>query len=121
MNNKNTKKLYKDFQKLYRQHKLSIQESCMPWGFECGDGWFDLIYDLSKKISKVDQDCEATQVKEKFGTLRFYVQSGSDKVYSLIDKAEKKSEKTCENCGKPGKLSTIGWYSVRCKKCTVTR
>jgi len=41
--------------------------------FECEDGWFKLLYDLSKKIQKlidnkkISQDFNVHQVKEKFG------------------------------------------------------
>jgi hypothetical protein len=121
MNIKNTKKLYKDFPKLYRQHKLPMDQTCMCWGFECGDGWFDLLYDLSKKISEVDPKCEVTQVKEKFGTLSFYVSSASDEVYKLIDKAEKKSGKICDLCGEKGKIrDKYGWLMALCNKCWAT-
>lgn len=69
MNVKNTKKLYNDFPKLYKGHKKSIRESLMPFGFMCEDGWFDLIYNLSKEITKLDPkgEVEAVEVKEKFG------------------------------------------------------
>jgi len=119
MNEEHTKKLYKDFPNLYKQHNLSMQETCMCWGFECGDGWFDLIYDLSKKIVKLDPKVEAEQVKEKFGSLRYYInRNKNDKVFKLIDEYEKKSGKICENCGKRGKPRCIsGWFSTLCNKC----
>ena len=67
-----TEKLYNDFPDLYEQRAWSIQESCMPWGFECGDGWYDLIYQLSKDLMATCDKVRAVQVKEKFGGLRFY-------------------------------------------------
>lgn len=48
MNNANTKKLFADFPKLFRQAGNS--RSAMQFGFECGDGWFDLVYQLSNDI-----------------------------------------------------------------------
>ena len=44
MNDANAKKLYTDFPELYSQHTLPMNQTCMCWGFCCGDGWFDLIY-----------------------------------------------------------------------------
>ena len=43
MNTENTKKLIEAFPALYRGYKKSPRESLMCFGFECGDGWFDLI------------------------------------------------------------------------------
>ena len=59
----------------------------------------------------------ATQVKEKFGTLRFYA-PGNDLIFGWIVEAEKESETTCEDCGKKGKLrEDLGWYLTLCLKC----
>lgn len=35
-------------------------------------GWYPLIVDLNSKLAALDPDYEIHQVKEKFGTLRFY-------------------------------------------------
>ena len=111
--------LYKSFPDLYKQRKLSIMESCMPWGFDCGDGWFDLIYNLSENISLIDPTVEAVQVKEKFGGLRFYINHGSEEVYKLIDAAEEISFTICENCGSSEGVKTTeeGWITTLCDKC----
>lgn len=92
--------------------------------FECGDGWFDIIYNLAyqlekeiNKISKEELDlglCTAVQIKEKYGTLRFYMSTETDKMSKLIAKAEARSEVTCEKCGDKGKLRTDGWYTTLC-------
>ena len=63
----------------------------------------------------------AVQVKEKFGTLRFYLTSGTDKMYDLIDEAEELSGKTCESCGKPGETGGTGWISTLCGDCRESR
>ena len=82
--------------------------------FECGDGWFDLLHGLSEAIVLHINSCpimkndandeffegfHVTQVKEKFGSLRFYVSSACDEIYELILRAEVKSKATCEGCG----------------------
>ena len=148
MNEKNTEYLLKTYPKLYRRHQLSPNETCMCFYFECGDGWFKIIDELSKKIeaknnsfksrcenfaykikmlvymfSRMTFDkevfsttiyIEADQVKEKYGTLRFYVNQYGKPVDGWIDEAEKQSEETCEVCGKPGKLNSRGWLSCLC-------
>jgi hypothetical protein len=63
----------------------------------------------------------ASQVKEKFGTLRFYMTSHSEEMHELIDQAEAISGKTCENCGGPGRLNNSGWISCLCDECRKKR
>jgi hypothetical protein len=57
-----------------------------------------------------------TQVKEKFGMLRFYA-PGNDRIYDLIDLAERLSCVTCEVCGKYGKLRGHSWVRTLCNGC----
>ncbi len=89
--------------------------------FECEDGWFELIKELSQKINDIivakNLDCYVSQVKEKFGTLRYYMSSETDEISDLITQYENKSRETCESCGKPGKLNEGSWYKVRCGDC----
>lgn len=119
MNAENEKKLLTDFPKLYSQYHLPMTKTAMMWGCECGDGWFDLIYELSKKITELDPKAEATQVKEKFGMLRFCVMSDSDKIIGLISEYEDKSAETCERCGDTETARTRGdgWLVTLCDKC----
>lgn len=123
MNPENTQRLLSDFPRLYRPLYID------PWrqdrstlvatfGFECGDGWMDLIFRLSAALSEhagqAGLDCVASQVKEKFGTLRFYVDGTDDVAQRLIDAAETESATICEICGAPAKLFTAGWHVTRC-------
>lgn len=116
-------KLVTDFPKLYGQKDLPPTQTCMCWGFSCGDGWYEIIYNLSKKITELDQNVEAVQVKEKFGGLRFYINGGSDEVYKLIDEAEVEAYKTCEKCGSKDNVSQTetGWIFTLCEKCRTDR
>jgi hypothetical protein len=190
-------KLVKDFPNLYADRNASIMNSCMGFGFECDDGWYQIIYDLSEKLEKeivqfgkqhpeVYKRCyrcsckrenhqyqgnrclsihkiqtkwyvnnyskkfrlrfplklqqfvnkvlglffyelrschcdrfdpslpRASQVKEKYGTLRFYMSGGTDKIYEFIDEAERKSAQTCEVCGAHGDLRVGGWLKTLC-------
>ncbi len=94
-----------------------------PIEFECGLGWIILIRNLSLKIEDIlqkrldDQEIYAVQVKEKFGSLRFYMSALIEDIYSLIQEAEALSAQTCESCGAPGKMRDTSWYQVRCDEC----
>lgn len=80
-----------------------------------GPGWSGILDHLYDKLPK---KLYVMQVKEKYGSLRFYIGSGSNRTFALIDKAEKESEITCEVCGKEGKIFSIrGWYMCRCPEC----
>jgi len=121
VNAKNTAYLFGRYPVLYQGRKFPITQSLIPFGIETGDGWFKIIDQLSADITLLDEKNGTTtiavQVKEKFGALRFYVESGSDAVYDLIDAAEEESLKTCEMCGEPGELRGVGWVSTMCDKC----
>jgi hypothetical protein len=122
-------KLCVDFPQLYRQRHWDASKTCLCWGFACGDGWFDIIYELSVKLDTLfkkhnlnGEDYPAcVQVKEKFGDLRFYMEGIprelSNEAYQYIQEAEQKTGKTCETCGKKGKVISIGgWYQCLCEE-----
>lgn len=134
-------KLVQTHPKLYADRHSDPRHSPLAFGIECGDGWFDLLWDLSQKLerlieavpvvcqfcghSQTECSCEeyhpywprASQVKEKFGTLRFYTWGFANGMEKLIKEAERESAKTCEECGAPGKLRTERWHAVRCDAC----
>ena len=91
------------------------------FGVECGKGWYNILWKMFEGIEKVLKDDESiyvAQIKEKWGLLRIYIDGGNDKIDKLIERAEKKSEKVCEHCGKKGKLRKLnGWLSTLCIKC----
>jgi len=127
MNNANTEYLYKNFPSLYKQAGEHPTRTCMCWGFECGDGWFDLIKRLSERLKEISErtggDIQAEQVKEKYGTLRFYINGGDEEAYKAIDRAERESSHTCELCGnnKGRLIDQFGWWRVLCQKCETKR
>jgi len=116
MNSDKEKLLTDKFPILYRGINRPITENLLPFGFECDDGWFNIIWDLSEKLSNLNEDIIAMQVKEKYATLRFYITGGSDKAFALIDEAEGKSSSTCEICGKGGTIMCKGiwWVKTLC-------
>lgn len=84
-----------------------------------GSGWRQLLWDLCVALEELARQQVAaelepmriSQVKEKFGGLRFYVAYGTglpaDKALELIEAAEDRSSNICEQCGKPGKNRTL--------------
>jgi hypothetical protein len=64
-------------------------------------------------INKKPRPVKVAQYKEKFGSLRFYIDGGDKNVNGMIRLAEYLSLKTCQDTGEKGKLRIIrGWYSV---------
>ena len=74
------------------------------------------LADCQEKLQKaIDNLPVIAQVKEKMGTMRFYVQGHDRRVDALVSMAELISTHTCEVCGKPGKLDTnSGWFKTHC-------
>jgi len=56
------------------------------------------------------------QVKEKFGTLRYYC-GGSETIFKFISLAERLSAVTCEDCGKRGTANNSRWITTLCEEC----
>ena len=118
------KLLCEKYPKMFVNRHKSMQETCMCWGFSCGDGWFDLIDQLCSNIQNyIDQNkhlnvpqVTVDQVKEKFGTLRFYVTGGNELIQGMIWFAESMSGRICETCGAPGKRQGQGYIYTACDK-----
>ena len=43
-------KLCKTYPKLFRDRHGDMKKTCMVWGFECGDGWYNIIDHLCWNI-----------------------------------------------------------------------
>lgn len=121
--------LVRDFPNLYKDRFGNMQSTCMCWGFDVGDGWEPVVRRLSEKLeaivvaipeSEIDSDMGrpcATQVKEKFGGLRFYMTSYTDAMHEAIQQAEHEAGQTCEICGSPGKSRGGSWIRTLCDVC----
>lgn len=116
--------LFDKYPELFAQRKLPMTETCMCWGIECRDGWYWLIDLLCSTIQLYSEDNlakipEATQVKEKYGSLRFYITGGDEFIAGMISFAENLSAHICENCGSTQDVSqtTEGWIHTLCSKC----
>ena len=118
--------LCKDFPKIFKSRHGKPTETLMCFGFECGDGWYPLIYKLCSQLqwdidNNGEPQIEALQVKEKFGRLCFYVTQSSDRQRAQISFAESMSIWVCERCGKfePKTMIKEGaqWIYNACDEC----
>lgn len=122
----------KDLNDLYKLYPEAFDSRYTDgFYFECGSGWYDIIEPVIKAIeayNKSISDAEKeqweywklypVQVKEKFGTLRFYTNFGATSVDEAINKAEQLSCTTCMTCGKPGQLMAARWLYTACPEHT---
>lgn len=168
--------LCKKYPKIFKNRYADMRTTAMCWGFECEDGWYNIIdvlcsniqhhidwkrkdraqalrfnralkralngdssglikyYSFKGKVSDwtITQTQEAierklyrevpdavpqvvaSQVKEKFGTLRFYYDGGDERIRGMEIMAESMSSRVCEVCGKPGESNDSGWIKVLC-------
>ena len=168
------KQLCEKYPKIFKNRNASQMESCMHWGLEIGEGWYDIIdvlcqaatytYTTAIMVDEADgkrlsiapysytnittyhfyikpPQLVADQVKEKFGTLRFYHHLEYDTVLLELEKtgkypelkeimnrynayfdgivhfAETLSERTCEVTGLKGEMHVTGggvsgWYKT---------
>lgn len=101
---------------------LNELEPFALFGFQCDDGWFEILKECIEEIKDIcesedEEEVKVTQVKEKFGTLRVYVDGIHNKIYDAIHRAEQKSHDMCESCGQKGKIRNGGWVRVLCDAC----
>jgi hypothetical protein len=173
--------LCKKYPKIFRDRHRNMLSTAMCWGFECDDGWYNIIdkacsniqwhidqsrdqrvralrynralrralkgdvrplqmhftyrenatdpseygiRDAAKVLAEIEPEYKtvpeacpqviATQVKEKFGTLRFYYWGGDEYCSGVESMAESMSAVTCEVCGSSGKLRRGGWWKTLC-------
>lgn len=94
-----------------RGNPITLEECKM----QVGKGWHGLVeecYDLC-----VANKLDITQVKEKYGTLRFYVFGGTAELYDKIEDICARSANICEHCGAKGRIIDLGWYYTLCPDC----
>lgn len=101
----------------------------LPWGFEHGDGWCNLIETLCARLDTILQaepcaSIRMKQVKEKFGGLRFYYElhDASDEMVNgirqAVNLAAAASKHICERCASPASVDKkASWLSALCDRC----
>jgi hypothetical protein len=108
-----------------------INSECKHLGFdalacECGPGWIpllDILFNYADEWNRIAPDGEEderiviNQVKEKFGSLRFYHTGGSPEFRGMVTMAEILSSSICERCGDRGEQNEKGWITTECRRC----
>jgi hypothetical protein len=83
-------------------------------GVNVNVGWLPLVKTLIEELIEAGWNREVAQIKEKFGTLRFYIDDATDAQYEIIRKYENISGETCEVCGNPGVIRGGSWLKCLC-------
>jgi hypothetical protein len=125
--------LMRKYDGIFRERTLPMTHTCMCWGLDVSDGWEKLLENLCARLAGIERltgvKVIARQVKEKYGTLRFYydVNPGTvpgdiaslaeDLIDQIVSKAEHDSGHTCESCGELGKIRDSGWTVTLCDNC----
>lgn len=103
-----TEQLFAEFPELFHGRYLPITKNLMGYGFECGDGWYDLILRLATDITTYARQTGlnplAMQVKQELGLLRFSTDQADAFIHDLCAAAERESGTVCEQCGASGQL-----------------
>lgn len=125
-----SKKISQKYIRVFREWD-EASGKCIPstdpeynYYFGIGDGWAPLIEKICQVIIEefdanpaLEDDFYVSQIKEKFGGLRFYTSFVTDRISAVIDECEDASYRTCEHCGKRGiTLTNGGWLSTLCLK-----
>lgn len=93
-------------------------------GFAVGAGWYPILEKLCSNIqhhidwknreTEVVPQVVVEQIKEKFGSLRFYYQGGDEYIHGMVTMAESWAGSTCEECSGIGKRRDGGWIRTLC-------
>lgn len=102
-------RLFERYPEIFRERNLPKESSEMYWGLQVGDGWHPLLESLCRDLQNATDtngspQVVATQVKSKFGRLRFHAHRQDDRQKAMIELAEEASARTCDICGAPGEL-----------------
>ena len=94
------------------------------YGCIAPDGWKDIVLKADAMLAYIDPDYEIHQIKEKFGTLRYYFGTTTEYdsiqyriMEAITESAEAKSARVCEVCGKWGEIDwEQSWVRTLCEE-----
>lgn len=87
------------------------------WNIAFGDMFLKEFGEAVKEAG-LERTLRIYQMKEKYGSMRCYINKGTEKMYRIIDKYEHISENVCIACGKPDvPVINDGWISPWCFDC----
>lgn len=104
-----------------RRDYPALYSECRESHFWCEDGWYPLLRALSQAVETFCQEngigIHVTQVKQKFGTLRYYygydaklTAAQKQGLFQIVEDYCDRSRWICEDCGSPGTLLVSGAY-----------
>ena len=109
-----TDKVAKDYDYTWTEY------DAIPAGWRKSFGKF-LLEDLREACLKTNflHRLRFMQIKEKYGSLRMYINGAPEEVYDVLHKYEFISEYICYYCGSPNAcvVDDYGWYLPMCKHC----
>ena len=73
----------------------------------------------SEPVPEAIEQVAVTEIKEKFGSMRFYYNGGDSVIEGFVSMAEAMSATTCGNCGAVGRIGGSGWLTCRCMPCSL--
>ena len=125
-----TKEIIEKYPKIFQQYEGN--PGMVNW-YGVPDGWLPIIDKLCGSIQRyidnvtkyIDgkpvklKQLTCSQMKEKFGGLRFYADNSDDYTEGMIMMAEYLCSQTCQECGsQSGTIGrTQGWVSTLCSEC----
>jgi hypothetical protein len=117
-------KLCEKYPLIMSDRRLDMLETAMCWGFDHGDGWYNLLdsamhlvqshIDMVNKRGYTIEQVVFEQVKEKFGMLTIYHRGGNSYTEGVLRMAEEMSRHVCEECGDVGYPNEKGWIRTLC-------
>ena len=99
-----------------------LEIDSMPTGWRKAFG-IKLCKELKRELKKHKflKKYRITQIKEKFGALRWYDAGNTDNGYKILSKYGQLSQETCIRCGKPATKIRCGYISPYCDDCISER
>lgn len=128
--------LFNKFPKIFQDATKDMMQSCMCWGICTPNSWYEIIDNMCERL-QWDTDNNnypqvvADQVKEKFGTLRFYyhldiikklseerLSHNEGHIEGVVAVCEDLTNGICADCGSNKNVtSTRGWVRYLCEDC----
>jgi hypothetical protein len=86
----------------------------------CIQHYIDFHVSYTKDGQYKPDQVTCSQMKEKFGGLRFYTDGHDEVIEGMISMAEHLCDYTCQDCGSEEDLGiTTGWITVLCRSCAI--
>jgi len=130
----------KTYMEFFGDRRKPMTQTCMCWGFDIGKGWYETLADLCEMLFYIKRrtgiGVNFVQIKEKYGSGRFYYDIITSKLYKkltkreakmwqdmiseIVSRAEERVYYICAECGKDyfDKIST-GWIYDKCGDCLI--